>query len=194
MVRGLVWRSHPDQARFSEQENLRFADGINEAGGQVFVDERVRRGGSHHQKLFVIRHRSDGDSDVAFVGGMISHTAVTTTRCTTAIRRRSLSTGATVRRPRGMTYKWRYADRRSATSSTRPANAGRIPCPSHEGPGVAGWPAPPVSPRARRRFLRRHRTPLRSAHTQFRCCAPIPPSVRSTPLRRAANGASPGHT
>ena len=70
MVRGLVWRSHPDQARFSEQENLRFADGINEAGGQVFVDERVRRGGSHHQKLFVIRHRSDGDSDVAFVGGI----------------------------------------------------------------------------------------------------------------------------
>ena len=49
IVRGLVWRSHPDQARFSQQENLRFADDINAAGGEVFVDERVRRGGSHHQ-------------------------------------------------------------------------------------------------------------------------------------------------
>ena len=58
------------RARFSEQENLRFADGINEAGGQVFVDERVRRGGSHHQKLFVIRHHGDADSDVVFVGGI----------------------------------------------------------------------------------------------------------------------------
>jgi phosphatidylserine/phosphatidylglycerophosphate/cardiolipin synthase-like enzyme len=69
-VRGLVWRSHPDQARFSEQENLRFADDINAAGGEVFVDERVRRAGSHHQKLFVIRHRGDPDKDVAFVGGI----------------------------------------------------------------------------------------------------------------------------
>ena len=69
-VRGLVWRSHPHQARFSEQENLQFAEDINEAGGQVFVDERVRRGGSHHQKLFVVRHRRDLDNDVAFVGGI----------------------------------------------------------------------------------------------------------------------------
>jgi phosphatidylserine/phosphatidylglycerophosphate/cardiolipin synthase-like enzyme len=70
LVRGLVWRSHPDQARFSEQENLRLAEHINAAGGQVFVDERVRRGGSHHQKLFVIRHRADAGRDVAFVGGI----------------------------------------------------------------------------------------------------------------------------
>jgi phosphatidylserine/phosphatidylglycerophosphate/cardiolipin synthase-like enzyme len=70
MVRGLVWRSHPDQARFSEQENLRFADAINAVGGEVFVDERVRRGGSHHQKLFVIRHDADASKDVAFVGGI----------------------------------------------------------------------------------------------------------------------------
>jgi phosphatidylserine/phosphatidylglycerophosphate/cardiolipin synthase-like enzyme len=67
-VRGLVWRSHPDQTRFSEQENLRFVETVNEAGGEVLLDERVRRGGSHHQKLFVIRRR-DGD-DVAFVGGV----------------------------------------------------------------------------------------------------------------------------
>ncbi|MEO7370771.1 MAG: phospholipase D family protein, partial [Ilumatobacteraceae bacterium] len=73
-VRGLLWRSHPDQMRFSEQENLRFADRINEAGGQAFLDERVRRGGSHHQKLFVIRHGRGSTNDVAFVGGIdVSH-------------------------------------------------------------------------------------------------------------------------
>ena len=54
-VRGLVWRSHPDQAHFSEQENLHLVETVNEAGGEVLLDERVRRGGSHHQKLFVMR-------------------------------------------------------------------------------------------------------------------------------------------
>ncbi len=60
--------------RFSEQENLRLAEDVNAAGGEVFVDERVRRGGSHHQKLMVIRHRSGSHRDVAFVGGIdLSH-------------------------------------------------------------------------------------------------------------------------
>jgi phosphatidylserine/phosphatidylglycerophosphate/cardiolipin synthase-like enzyme len=69
-IRGLIWRSHPDQAGFSEQENLRLAETIDAAGGEVFVDERVRRAGSHHQKLFVVRHPSDPNNDVAFVGGI----------------------------------------------------------------------------------------------------------------------------
>ena len=69
-VRGLVWRSHPDQAKFSEQESLHFVTAINRAGGQVLLDERVRRGGSHHQKLFLIRHPGAEDDDVAFVGGI----------------------------------------------------------------------------------------------------------------------------
>ncbi len=73
-VRGLLWRSHPDAAKFSEQENLQLADEVNDAGGTVFVDERVRRGGSHHQKLFVIRHGAHPADDVAFVGGIdVSH-------------------------------------------------------------------------------------------------------------------------
>ena len=58
-VRGLVWRSHPDEAHFSEQENLHLVETVNGAGGEVLLDERVRRDGSHHQKLFVIRHRDD---------------------------------------------------------------------------------------------------------------------------------------
>jgi phosphatidylserine/phosphatidylglycerophosphate/cardiolipin synthase-like enzyme len=69
-VRGLLWRSHPRQAHFAEQENLAVARLVNEAGGQVVLDERVRRGGSHHQKLVVIRHATDVERDVAFEGGI----------------------------------------------------------------------------------------------------------------------------
>ena len=50
-VRGLVWRSHPHQAHLSEQEAIHLAEAVNEAGGEVLLDERVRRAGSHHQKL-----------------------------------------------------------------------------------------------------------------------------------------------
>src|SRR4051812_22264453 len=70
VVRGLVWRSHADQAHFSEQENLHLVDTVNEAGGEVLLDERVRRDGSHHQKLFVARQPDAPDEDVAFVGGI----------------------------------------------------------------------------------------------------------------------------
>jgi phosphatidylserine/phosphatidylglycerophosphate/cardiolipin synthase-like enzyme len=69
-VRGLVWRSHADQAHFSEEENLHLVETVNEAGGEVLLDERVRRDGSHHQKLFVVRYSGDPDRDVAFVGGI----------------------------------------------------------------------------------------------------------------------------
>jgi phosphatidylserine/phosphatidylglycerophosphate/cardiolipin synthase-like enzyme len=69
-VRGLVWRSHTDRAHFSEEENLHLVETVNEAGGEVLLDERVRRDGSHHQKLFVVRHPDDPDRDVAFVGGI----------------------------------------------------------------------------------------------------------------------------
>ena len=70
MVRGLVWRSHADQAHFSEQENLHLVETVNKAGGEVLLDERVRRDGSHHQKFFVVRHPDAPDDDVAFVGGI----------------------------------------------------------------------------------------------------------------------------
>jgi len=68
-VRGLVWRSHPRLAHFSEQQNAKLVREINESGGEVFLDERVRRGGCHHQKLVVVR-RASGPEDVAFVGGV----------------------------------------------------------------------------------------------------------------------------
>jgi phosphatidylserine/phosphatidylglycerophosphate/cardiolipin synthase-like enzyme len=69
-VRGLVWRSHPDQARLSEQEAIELAEVVNEAGGELLLDERVRRGGSHHQKLVLARHPGREQDDVGFVGGV----------------------------------------------------------------------------------------------------------------------------
>ena len=73
-VRGLLWRSHSDRLAFSAKENRRLAVEVTEAGGEVLLDERVRRGGSHHQKLVIIRHPSSPKRDVAFVGGIdLSH-------------------------------------------------------------------------------------------------------------------------
>ena len=69
-LRGLVWRSHPDDVHFSEEENLALAEVVNEHGGEVLLDERVRRFGSHHQKLVVLRRPGNEDEDVAFVGGI----------------------------------------------------------------------------------------------------------------------------
>jgi phosphatidylserine/phosphatidylglycerophosphate/cardiolipin synthase-like enzyme len=69
-VRALLWRSHSDHLNFSSQENQRFGAELNEAGGEVLLDQRVRRLASHHQKIFVIRHRDHPEADVAFVGGI----------------------------------------------------------------------------------------------------------------------------
>jgi phosphatidylserine/phosphatidylglycerophosphate/cardiolipin synthase-like enzyme len=73
-VRGLLWRSHSDRFGFNSQQNRRLAVDVTKAGGEVLLDERVRRGGSHHQKLVLIRHPSRLDRDVAFIGGIdLSH-------------------------------------------------------------------------------------------------------------------------
>jgi phosphatidylserine/phosphatidylglycerophosphate/cardiolipin synthase-like enzyme len=68
-VRGLLWRSHPRLANFSEEENFSFSQLVNRAGGEVLLDHRVLRFGSHHQKLFVAL-RTQRDESVAFVGGI----------------------------------------------------------------------------------------------------------------------------
>jgi phosphatidylserine/phosphatidylglycerophosphate/cardiolipin synthase-like enzyme len=73
-VRGLLWRSHSDRMSFSKKENLTLAERVNGAGGEVLLDERVRRGGSHHQKMVVIRGRESREGHVALVGGIdLSH-------------------------------------------------------------------------------------------------------------------------
>jgi phosphatidylserine/phosphatidylglycerophosphate/cardiolipin synthase-like enzyme len=69
-VRALVWRSHPDRSGFSGQEAMHVADVVNGAGGEVLLDERVRRFGSHHQKIVLVHRADRPEADVAFVGGI----------------------------------------------------------------------------------------------------------------------------
>ena len=70
IVKGLLWRSHLDKLGFSAEENRHLGEEVNSAGGEVLLDQRVRLGGSHHQKLVVIRHAERAERDVAFVGGI----------------------------------------------------------------------------------------------------------------------------
>ena len=69
-VKGLLWRSHSDRLGFSAKENRHLGVVVNAAGGEILLDQRVRLGGSHHQKLVVIRHGGGTADDVAFVGGI----------------------------------------------------------------------------------------------------------------------------
>jgi phosphatidylserine/phosphatidylglycerophosphate/cardiolipin synthase-like enzyme len=73
-VKGLIWRSHLDRLFFSEYENRMLGEKIEAAGGEAVRDMRVRAGGSHHQKLVVVRHPDAPERDVAYVGGIdLSH-------------------------------------------------------------------------------------------------------------------------
>ena len=70
VVKGLVWRSHLDKLSFSEQQNRHLGEDVEAAGGECLLDQRVRPGGSHHQKFVVLRHGNRPELDVAFVGGI----------------------------------------------------------------------------------------------------------------------------
>ena len=70
IVKGLLWRSHMDKLAYSEEENRTLSDDIEASGGEVLLDQRVRRGGSHHQKLVVLRHPGRPELDIAFAGGI----------------------------------------------------------------------------------------------------------------------------
>lgn len=67
-VRGLVWRSH--SLGLPGGENMHLGRALQKRGAEVILDMRVRQGGSHHQKLVVIRHRDDATRDIAYVGGI----------------------------------------------------------------------------------------------------------------------------
>jgi phosphatidylserine/phosphatidylglycerophosphate/cardiolipin synthase-like enzyme len=69
-VRGLLWRSHPALVRFNQDANRVLSTVVNRAGGQLVADQRVRRFGSHHQKLLVVRRPDDPVRCIAFVGGI----------------------------------------------------------------------------------------------------------------------------
>jgi phosphatidylserine/phosphatidylglycerophosphate/cardiolipin synthase-like enzyme len=69
-VRGLVWRSHWDALSFSGRENRSLGERLQAHGAEVLLDMRVRTGGSHHQKLVVIRYAERPADDIAYVGGI----------------------------------------------------------------------------------------------------------------------------
>jgi phosphatidylserine/phosphatidylglycerophosphate/cardiolipin synthase-like enzyme len=70
VVKGLMWRSHLDRFAFSAAENRHLGEEIEEAGGEILRDMRIGAGGSHHQKIVVVRHPGRPERDVAFVGGI----------------------------------------------------------------------------------------------------------------------------
>jgi phosphatidylserine/phosphatidylglycerophosphate/cardiolipin synthase-like enzyme len=70
VVRGLLWRSHLDLLKYHERENRSLGEQVQAAGGECLLDMRVRPGGSHHQKLVVLRHRERPELDVAYLGGI----------------------------------------------------------------------------------------------------------------------------
>lgn len=69
-VRALVWRSHPGLIGYSQEEHRDLGKSLQDLGGDVQLDMRVRRNGAHHQKFVVVRHRDDATRDVAYVGGI----------------------------------------------------------------------------------------------------------------------------
>ncbi len=69
-VKGLLWRSHLDALHFSSSQNRELGAEIEAAGGECLLDMRVRPGGSHHQKIVVVRHPDRPELDVAYAGGI----------------------------------------------------------------------------------------------------------------------------
>ncbi len=74
-VRGLVWRSHSDKLKMGAGANRDLAEDIEDDGGEMLLDLRVRPAGSHHQKFVVLRHPGRPERDIAYVGGIdLCHT------------------------------------------------------------------------------------------------------------------------
>jgi phosphatidylserine/phosphatidylglycerophosphate/cardiolipin synthase-like enzyme len=69
-IRGLLWRSHPALVHFNQDANRVLSTMVNRAGGQLVADQRVRRFGSHHQKLLVVHTPNRTGRCLAFVGGI----------------------------------------------------------------------------------------------------------------------------
>ncbi len=69
-VRGLIWRSHSALMGFTSGENRHLGKALQDRGAEALLDMRVRWGGSHHQKMVVIRYPDDSARDVAYIGGI----------------------------------------------------------------------------------------------------------------------------
>ncbi len=69
-VFGLIWRSQPDWLSQSEGANAELVRTVADAGGEMLLDARTRRAGSHHQKFVIVRHPDEPSKDVVFIGGI----------------------------------------------------------------------------------------------------------------------------
>jgi phosphatidylserine/phosphatidylglycerophosphate/cardiolipin synthase-like enzyme len=69
-IRALLWRSHTSLVGFNLDANRVVGTLVNRAGGHSVADQRVRRFGSHHQKLLVVHAPNDPARCIAFVGGI----------------------------------------------------------------------------------------------------------------------------
>jgi phosphatidylserine/phosphatidylglycerophosphate/cardiolipin synthase-like enzyme len=69
-VRGLLWRAHTGLVGSHVGANMMLAAVVNQAGGEVLLDQRVLPFGCHHQKMVVVRHPGRPGDDVAFLGGI----------------------------------------------------------------------------------------------------------------------------
>ena len=69
VVKGLMWRSHPDRLAVQRGGEPPSRRAIERAGGEVLLDQRVLLGGSHHQRLVLLRHPDD-PTRFAFIGGI----------------------------------------------------------------------------------------------------------------------------
>ncbi|RBY83858.1 phospholipase [Geodermatophilus sp. TF02-6] len=67
LVRGLLWRSHPEVIGYTLEANRSLARAVTAAGGRMLLDQRVRPMGCHHQKFVV---SNGGTGQVAFLGGI----------------------------------------------------------------------------------------------------------------------------
>ena len=147
---------------------------VDRAGGEILLDERVRRGGSHHQKLVIIRDTDRLHRTIAFEGGIdLCHGRHDDARHrgdpqTVDIAK---SYGAPSPLARSATRDLRTCDRRS-----------RVEVPRTVGGSDAARPSKPVAPRA---------PPSHQAATPRQ-----PPSTRtpdSTRARRDPRGSGPSH-
>lgn len=70
VIRSLVWHTPLAAVADAEGDNAQFSAQLRALGVEAWLDMRVRKRGSHHQKLVVLRHRDDPGRDVAYVGGI----------------------------------------------------------------------------------------------------------------------------
>ena len=124
VVKGLIWRSHHDELSYSEEQNRHLGDDVSEAGGEVLLDQRVRRAGSHHQKMVVRPDAAPGGPTSRSPGASTCATPAATTPTTTATRRSCRWRRSTASTRPGTTSSWSCAARSSGCSTGCSASAG----------------------------------------------------------------------